>query len=368
MKKTILLLAIAGLALSACGGDSSPAALPPPPPPTELTWNDVPEEITVEVGEEEMFSASLSAAIDATYTFTADSDAVELEWESPRAGIFQGTVKGVEEAAEVKITLTATGQGYTTARSEIAVEVEDPFDLHMWQEIIFNAYECPTGSNEERCRDLHGGRGVEDRVTNILPFHPNFHLVDTSSVREWGARFTFAQRGDVEAAIYDAISQLTGEAFTGRITNGDYVRDEYGWVDVFAVDANFYDDGNTCGTASVGTFTGAAIINVESGCEMTPLVLHEVGHVMGLYHTIFSAGDYVMAPFITESLRFSEAEVFHANLAFDLGRGAPYTDDPRSAVSRQMTYSPMLRGLPKLVLSEDLRQQIAGRGQVCEIH
>ena len=325
------------VALSLCfwgcgdGGGRSPAT-PAPPPLLPLSWNDVPGEITVKVGETETFVATLTSAIDAQYTFTADSEVVAVDGKALRAGVFEGSVTGVEAAEDgVTLTLSATHSGYVTATETTDVVVEDLFDENLWRELVFDAYDCPNGTTDEVCMEIWGERRVEQRITAVLPFQPNFHLVSLG--RGW--RFTSFQQSTIRTAIRAAVEQVTGERFTGQVTSGQTPRDQYGWVDVFAVDDDFYDGRGVCGSAGVGLTEGVAIINIDSlnFCDLASLTTHEVGHVLGFFH-VLNLGDYIMSPYLTEiPPEFSESEQFHAQLGWELGRGAPYTPDPRKRSS-----------------------------------
>ena len=315
------------LLLAGCGGDGgSPAAPAPPPPPQPLAWNDLPEEITVRVAETVTFTATLTAAVEATYNISANSEAVEVSGEAVRAGVFRGSVTGVE-AGEVEITVTATHTGFVTARASLDVVVEDPFDLSLWRELVFDAFDCPNGFMDPQCERFWGERDIEDRITAVLAFQPNFHVV--SSIE--GARFTSSHMQTIGDAVADAVEQVTGETFTGEITNGRGIRNEYGWVNVVPVPDEFFGGGSGCGAASVGQTEGVMFINVDrlDRCDLFAVTMHEVGHALGFFH-VLNLGDFIMSPRLTEIPPvFSETEQFHAQLAWELGRGVPYTPDPR---------------------------------------
>ncbi len=319
------------LLLAGCGGDSAPATPPAPPPPHPLGWDGLPDEINVQVGETETFTATLTAAVDANYTISANSGAVEVSGEALRAGVFQGSVTGVE-AGEVEVTVAASHSGFATATASFEVIVEDLFDLSLWRELVFDAFDCPNGFTDESCRHFWGERDVENRITAVLPFVPDFHLV--SPGRGW--RFTSTQEDTIRDAIRAAVKQITGQEFVGQVTTGRSLRDEYGWVDIIAVENDFWGrPRGPCGAAGVGLTEGVALINVDrlDACDLYPLAMHEVGHALGFFH-VLNLGDYIMSPLLTEIPPvFSETEQFHAQLAWELGRGAPYTPDPRKTSS-----------------------------------
>ena len=318
--------------LAGCGGDGgSPAAPPPPPPPQPLGWNGLPDEITVQVAETATFNATLTAAVDANYTISASTGAVEVSGEAVRAGGFRGSVTGVE-AGEVEVTVTASQPGFVTATASFDVIVEDLFDLSLWRELVFDAFDCPNGFTDESCRNRWGERDVENRITAVLPFAPDFHLV--SPGRGW--RFTSAQEDTISDAIRAAVKQITGQEFVGRITTGRSLKDHNGWVDIIAVENDFWErPRGPCGAAGIGRTEGIALINVErlDDCGLYPVAMHEVGHALGFFH-VLNLGDFMMSPILAEIPPvFSEGEQFHAQLAWELGRGAPYTPDPRKTSS-----------------------------------
>ncbi|MDE3260972.1 MAG: hypothetical protein OYL41_03200 [Acidobacteriota bacterium] len=332
------LIAIAlSLGLWGCGDGSgtSPAA-PAPPPLLPLSWNDVPDEITVKEGETETFTATLTAAVDANYSISSDSDAVEVSGKSLRAGVFEGTVTGIKHG-EYSVSLTATYTGYSSANETMDIVVEDPFDLDMWRELVFDASDCPTGGGSRRCRNKHDGRAVESRAVRVLPFWPSFNIMTSLTEIDWGGRFSRSQIDDIEDAIHVAVEQLTGRRFVEQIQAGRRFRDEYGWVDIIPVTDDFWEDqedGIYCGAALVGDTAGFMILNasrMRSGdCPTQALMLHELGHTIGFYH-VFDNPGHLMSPYIYDDLEdFSEEERFHALLAQEIGRGAPYTNDPRS--------------------------------------
>ncbi|MDE0476127.1 MAG: hypothetical protein OXI50_16365 [Gammaproteobacteria bacterium] len=412
--------------LAACGGDSgggAPTTPPPPPPPNPLSWTDAPESVTVKVFAEERISLSLSSAVEATFTQSADNDNVAVTGESPRAGIYRLTVTGVkpgdanvtvtatapgyatatatipitvelrllewrelpdEIALEVGegervhvlrlnaavqpeiqievsndnvaataecgigscelaveglaegeslITVTATADGYSEATGEIGVFVTDPFHRALWEELVFDAFDCPSGDSSASCARQWGRREVEDRITSVLPSQPNFHVLTTFRTRFGTFRFTRSDIDTIRDAIRDAVPQTTGERFDGRITTSSTsLRDQSGWVDIIPIGNDLFESGRgPCGLADVGARNGTIFLNVDrlDVCDLLPLAMHEVGHALGFFH-VLDLGDYIMSPFLSDIPPvFHDDEQYHARLGWELGRGERYTPDPR---------------------------------------
>lgn len=325
--------ALVALTLVSCGGDGGGGAPAAPPPPIPLSWNDVPDGITVRVGEDETFTALLSAAVPATYSAGASSGAATVSGREVRTGVYEVTVTGVE-AGEVQVTLRANHTGYTTATASVDVVVEDPFDQNLWRELVYDAFDCPNGTSREICMRRWGEREVEQRITVVLRGQPNFHL--SVNDRDWPWDFTSFQQSTIRDAIRESVRQATGETFTGRITSNRFIRDQAGWVDILPVGDEFFGDGRgPCGAALVGEPAGIIVINVDQigDCDLASVAVHEVGHALGFFH-VLDLGDYIMSPHLSAiPPEFSESEIFHTELAWELGRGLPFTPDPREGSS-----------------------------------
>lgn len=326
--------ALAAVVFASCdngGGTTTtpaPAPAPPPPPaPSPLSWAELPEEIVVGRGLAETFVARLSEAVEgATYEVTSSGAAATVEGESPEPGVFEGTVTGVE-AGEVKLTLTASHAGYETATGEIGVVVEDLFDLEFWRQMVFGAFVCPTG-DEPPCPQFTG-LSVEERTVRVFPGPPDFVLV-SGFADDRAREFSESQIEEIEDAIRDAWEQLTGRRFTQTIRVSDTPAKQEGWIDVWAVNNRFAD--NFCGAngAPSGAPQGTVYFNAEEAaaegrCSSRSLTLYLVALALG-FHPVESPDHALSSSLAADD--FSEIERYHARLAFALGRGAPYTDDP----------------------------------------
>lgn len=294
-----------------------------------LEWSVLPDAIEMEVGEERTVQLELNSRVLPELDIDAPEDMVAAAAECV-IGACEMTVRGLAGGESV-ITITAIADGYTEATGEIEVFVEDPFDPALWRELVFDAFECPNGFTDESCRRFWGDRTVEERITAVLPAPPDFHILTQAALRSGTWRFTRRQVDTIEEAIRDAVEQLTGTPFSGRITTGTRLKDDYGWVDVVPLGNAFWEGRPPCGAASVGATEGVILINTDrlDDCDLLPVTMHEVGHALGFYH-VLNLGDYLMSPLLTEiPAVFTETEQFHARLAWELGRGAPFTPDPR---------------------------------------
>jgi len=294
-----------------------------------LEWSVLPEGIEMEVGEERTVQLELNSPVLPELEIETPGEIVAATAECV-IGACEMTVQGLAGGESV-ITVTATADGYTEATGEIDVFVEDPFDPALWRELVFDAFECPSGFTDESCRNFWGDRTVEERITAVLPAAPDFHILTRAATRSGTWRFTSRQIDTIKQAIHDAVAQLTGTPFRGRITTGTRLNDEYGWVDVLPLGDAFWESRPPCGAALVGATEGVILINTDrlDDCDLLPVTMHEVGHALGFYHAL-NLGDYLMSPLLTEiPAVFTETEQFHTQLAWELGRGARYTPDPR---------------------------------------
>lgn len=167
----------------------------------------------------------------------------------------------------------------------------------------------------------------------MLPSQPSFQIRTIAPPPLGTYRFSRSHVETIEDAIRDGVAQTTGERFDGRITTSSTsFRDQDGWVDIIPVGDDFWEgEGGPCGAALVGARNGTILINVDrlDDCDLLSLTMHEVGHALGFFH-VLDLGDYIMSPFLDGIPPiFHEDEQFHARLAWELGRGARYTPDPR---------------------------------------
>lgn len=317
-----------------------------------LEWSVLPDGIEMEVGEERTVQLELNSPVLPELGIETPEDIVAAAAECV-IGACEMTVRGLAGGESV-ITVTATADGYTEATGEIEVFVEDPFDPALWRELVFDAFECPSGFTDESCRNFWGDRTVEERITAVLPSPPDFHILTRAVTRSGTWRFSRRQIDTIEDAIHDAVEQLTGTAFRGRITTGTRLRDASGWVDVVPLGSEIWDGRPVCGSARVGRTEGRIHINTDrlDSCDLLPLAMHEVGHALGFYH-VLNLGDYLMSPTLTEiPALFTETEQFHARLAWELGRGAPYTPDPRKTSTTSLLTTAVFSMGPVLRLED----------------
>ena len=296
-----------------------------------LEWTDLPDEIELEVGSEVTAALRLGQPVRPNLEVDVSNRNVAAFAEC-RTGGCELTVEGLFEGESV-ITLTATADGYTDATGEIEVFVTDPFQLALWRELVFDGYDCPRHDSTARCTRIWGERAVEDRITSVLPSQPDFHILTTARLTFGTYRFTRSDVETIEDAIRDAVPQTTGERFDGRITTSSTsLRDQDGWVDIIPIGSDFWEDGvGPCGGADVGARNGTIVINVDrlEDCDLLPVAMHEVGHALGFFH-VLDLGDYIMSPALSGIPPvFHDEEQYHARLAWELGRGARYTPDPR---------------------------------------
>lgn len=117
VRRSVAALIVLSLSASCEDGGSTT-----PPPLNPLSWNDVPESLELDVGEEKTHSLLLSSAVAANYTHSASNANVSIAAESPRTGVYDLTLTGAEPG-ESSVTVTATAPGYAAATATFPVMV-----------------------------------------------------------------------------------------------------------------------------------------------------------------------------------------------------------------------------------------------------
>ena len=189
--------------------------------------------------------------------------------------------------------------------------LEPQFDDRHWRELVFDGYEAPNF--------------VASAVTRVLETpSPDFYIrLDNPGWPDWPSDSLVA---GMREAIPRLAEQLTGQPYRGRIETGEADRNEQGWIAVVVETLP-----GVCGRARVGADPGRIWISPtcsnlgESG--LLSLFTHELGHAFGFRHVTDIMA--VMTPVGGHKPpSFSAQEKYHAQLAYEVGRGQPYAGWP----------------------------------------
>ena len=238
----------------------------------------------------------------------------------------------------VRIEARALGRAELRARAggiEVGLPVvvkraprpPDPrFNDAFWRELVFDDFERPGN--------------LDGRLTEVLRnTSPNFYLgVDFIFSLE-----LFGQHGTADSyidymrkAIPPLVQQLTGSPFTGRIEHGRRRAPRPGWITVEISGGVTGGPFGACGLATVGEDTGHIQIDESGIClsmDNFPYVFaHELGHAYGFYHV----GDPNSVMYVNDlgsgvgrsPHEFTARDIYHARLAYQVGRGQPYIGWP----------------------------------------
>ena len=310
---------------AACGGGGSAPTQPSAPaaPPAWTFKGSVTETLTGRAVE----GATLSFNLPGGATATSGAGGA---WELPGTG-----VTGNIEA-------TVSAPGYLTRQ----VHLQNPIlQRHIGIDLIKEAAPFSLTFYRQLVRDAF------DEPDNLQPLrrwttNPNFYIRTHNPRTE--QPILASELEMLIATIRAAVPQLTGGQFAaGEIETGIEERSERpGQINI-----NFVHDpaADYCGQATVGGNPGRVTLNhgipgCQSACgAFAPrTVAHEIGHAMGFYHVeqgaVLNTVWYNRDCGVTD---FSEAESYHARVAYARPRGNTDTDaDPPAALLLQAPAAP----------------------------
>lgn len=333
---TATVFSLAGL-LVGCGDDQRPSTPTGPTPVATAPSNRSPL-ISQLIPDQAAFLGD-EVRLDMQDYFS-DPDGDTLTFEANSSNTHVATVS----VSESLLTLTAMNPG----RSDIRVTASDSDGLNVtqlfsmtgeplasaglddafWRQFAFNDHDCRT---PETCREAgYRYTPFEERVLWRLPSpSPNFYLLTT--------RLDDALVDLLHETIPQAVSRLTGAHYTGSIEVGiQDRRSQRGWVVVEGAGGGLQPRSYACrevvvefcGWSYVGREEGCIVLNTMArrACLTPSLLMHEVGHALGFYHTDNPRDIMHPTGLGGQHGEYSSREQRHGAFAYTQPRGTRYQD------------------------------------------
>jgi hypothetical protein len=294
-----IVLVIAALLVSACGGSSSNSVTPTPVPSPSPTPTPAPSPAPTPTRF--TFSGRIIETLTGTPIANATVAATGASVQSDASGSFS-----FDSTTSSTARVTVTAAGYLVRETTITagrvtsvdlIRNSAPFSLEFFRQLARNTWE--SGSAD---------------VLRMLPSAPSFYL-QTSGLSSSNAR-------DLETAARAIVPAFTGGKFTvTTFETGSEARPERtGWIVIELVDES--NVGTQCGRAYVGATTGHIWLQTGSRCKVDggrniddAVLSHEIGHALGFWHLDFQ--NALMHPsYETAHKQITDGEKYHGSVAY----------------------------------------------------
>ncbi len=253
------------------------------------------------------------------------------EWSTSDPVVATVSESGLVTARQIGVfDLIVRAEGFTDRINGVRVvpaaplrPVDPQFNDLFWSQLVFNQFDAPglryrSAVLETPCLNVYIRLGDSTGQRRIVPD---------------------AFRDHITQAVPQLSRQLTGQPYRCRIEAGIADRTEKGWITVrFLTDGNREGGSSSgLGSASVGSNPGniwiwLGLAERDGGAGFPVTFAHEFGHAMGFLHVAETAG--MPKPLMTRGSHFSDpatfnaTEQYHAQLAYEVGRGQWYCGWP----------------------------------------